>query len=160
MALYSTNNRLAGTQQNLTSTFKTIVALTAATGAATLKRGWIYEVEVGADGAPNSTDCAIVWDWSRQTAAGTSTSATPNPLDTADTAAGLVASVNFTAEGTITAASSLMSLALNQRNSQRWIARDEKSALIIPATNLAGIAARALSPTYASTVVVNQFHAE
>lgn len=160
MALYSTNNRLAGTQQNLTSTFKTIIALTAATGAATLKRGWIYEVEVGADGAPNSTDCAIVWDWSRQTAAGTSTSATPNPLDTADTAAGLVASVNFTAEGTITAASSLMSLALNQRNSQRWIARDEKSALIIPATNLAGIAARALSPTYASTVVVNQFHAE
>lgn len=160
MALYSTNNRLAGSQQNLTSTFKTIIALTAATGAATLKRGWIYEVEVGADGAPNATDCAIVWDWSRQTAAGTSTSATPNPLDSADTAAGLVAAVNFTGEGTITAASSLMSLALNQRNSQRWIARDEKSALIIPATNLAGIAARALSPTYASTVVVNQFHAE
>jgi hypothetical protein len=160
MALYSINNRLAGSQQNLTSTFKTIVALTAATGAATLKRGWIYEWEVGADGAPNSTDCAIVYDWSRQTAAGTSTSATPNPLDSADSAAGLVGSVNFTAEGTITAASSLMSVALNQRNSQRWIARDEKSALIVPATNLAGIAARALSPTYASTVVVTEMFAE
>lgn len=43
MALYSVNNRLAGTQQALTTTFKSQVALTAATGAATLKRGWIYE---------------------------------------------------------------------------------------------------------------------
>lgn len=160
MALYSINNRLAGTQQALTTTFKTQMALTAATGAATLKRGWIYEWEVGADGTPNATDCAIVYDWSRQTAAGSSTSATPNPLDSADTAAGLVGTVNFTAEGTITAASSLMSVALNQRNSQRWIARDEKSAMIIPATNLAGIAARALSPTYTSTVVVTEMFAE
>lgn len=158
MALYSANNRLAGTQQALTTTFKTQMSLTAAT--ATLRRAWIYEWEVGADGAPNATDCAIVYDWSRQTAAGTSTSATPNPLDSADTAAGTVATVNFTAEGTITAASSLMSVALNQRNSQRWIARDEKSALIIPATNAAGIAARALSPTYASTVVVTEMFAE
>lgn len=158
MAQYSINNRLAGSQQNLSSSFKTIVALTAAT--ASLRRAWIYEVEVGADGAPNATDCAIVYDWSRQTAAGTSTSATPNPLDTADTAAGTVGTVNFTAEGTITSASSLMSLALNQRNSQRWIARDDKSALIIPATNLAGIACRALSPTYTSTVVATEMFAE
>lgn len=160
MALYSINNRLAGTQQALTTTFKTQLALTAATGAATLKRGWIYEWEVGADDVPNANDCQIVYDWSRQTAAGTSTAATPNPLDPADTAAGLVGSVNFTGEGTITAASSLMAVALNQRNSQRWIARDEKSALIIPATNLAGIACRALSPQYASKVLVNQHFAE
>jgi hypothetical protein len=161
MALYSANNRLAGTQQVLTTTFKTQMSLTAATGAATLKRGWIYDVEFGADGQPNgSTDCSIVYDWSRQTAAGTSTSATPNPVDPADTAAGLICSVNFTAEGTVTAASSLMSVALNQRNSQRWIARDEKSALIIPATNLAGIAVRALSTAFTSTVLITQFHAE
>lgn len=160
MALYNTNNRLAGTQQNLTTTYKTALSLTAATGAATLKRGWVYEIEVGADGAPNATDCQIVYDFSRQTAAGTSTSATPNPLDSADTAAGLVASVNFTAEGTVTAASSLLTMALNQRASQRWIARDDRSALIIPATNLAGIAMRALSPTYASPVLVNAFHQE
>ena len=158
MAQYSINNRLAGTQQVLTTTFKTQLSLTAAT--ATLRRAWIYEVEVGADGAPNATDCAIVYDWSRQTAAGTSTSTTPNPLDAADTAAGTVGTANFTAEPTITATSSLMSLALNQRNSQRWIARDDKSALIIPATNLAGIACRALSPTYASTVVVTEMFAE
>ncbi len=158
MALYSINNRLAGSQQNLSSSFKTIVALTAAT--ATLRRAWVYEFEVGADGAPNSTDCAIVYDWSRQTNVGTSTSGTPNPLDGADAAAGTVGSLNFTGEGTITATSSLMSLALNQRNSQRWIARDEKSAMIIPATNLAGIADRALSATYASTVLVTVMFAE
>lgn len=160
MALYAFNNRLAGTQQAIASTFKTQLALTAATGAATLKRGWIFEWEVGADGVPNAVDCAIIYDWSRQTAAGTSTAATPNPLDPADTAAGLVASVNFTAEGTITAASSLMAVALNQRNSQRWIARDEKSAMIIPAVNLAGIACRALSSVYTGNALVNQHFAE
>lgn len=160
MALYAVNNRLTGAQQALTTTFKTQLALTAATGAATLKRGWIFEWEVGADGVPNAVDCAIIYDWSRQTAAGTSTAATPNPLDPADTAAGLVASVNFTAEGTITAASSLMAVALNQRNSQRWIARDEKSAMIIPAVNLAGIACRALSSVYTGNALVNQHFAE
>jgi hypothetical protein len=158
MALYSMNNGQAGSPQNLTSSYKTIVSLTAATGAATLKRGWIYEVEVGADGAPNSTDCAITWDWSRQTTLGTGTSNTPSPLDLSDTAAGLVSTVNYTVEPTITA--SLMTLALNQRNSQRWIARDEKSALIVPATNVAGIAGRAKSPTYASTVVMTEMFAE
>lgn len=158
MAIFTTNNRLAGTQQNLSSSFKTIMSLTAAT--ASLNRARIFEWEVGADGAPNATDCAIVYDWSRQTAAGTSTSATPNPLDPADTASDMVCSVNFTAEGTITAASSLMSIALNQRNSQRWIARDDASAMIIPATNLAGIAARALSPTYTATVVVTEMYSE
>lgn len=160
MALYAISNTQAGSQQNLASTYKTLIALTAATGAATLKRGWIYELEVGLDGNPNATDCAAVWQWSRQTAAGTSTSATPNPLDPADTAAGLVASVNFTAEGTITAASELLTLALNQRNSQRWIARDDRSALVIPATNLAGIAGRVKSSTYTSTAVMSQHFEE
>lgn len=158
MALYSVNNRLAGTQQNLSTSFKTLLSLTAAT--ATLRRARIFEWEVGTDGLPNATDCAVVWDWSRQTAAGTSTSATPNAMDPADTASGTVASVNFTAEGTITAASSLMSVALNQRNSQRWIARDDTSAMVIPATNLAGIACRALSTTFASTGLVTQLYSE
>jgi len=158
MALYSTNNTQAGSQQNLSSAYKTIVSLTAATGAATLKRGWIYEWEVGADGAPNASDTTIVWDWSRQSTLGTGTSATPSPLDLADSAAGLVATVNYTAEPTIGV--SLMTVALNQRNSQRWIARDEKSALIIPATNVAGIAGRAKSAIYASTVVMTEMFAE
>lgn len=156
MALYSTNNRQAGTQQVMSAAFKTQLALSAAT--ATLRRAWMYEWEVGADGAPNAVDCAIVWDFSRSSTLGTGTGATPSPLDTADPAAGSVSTVNMTVEPTIGV--SLMSVALNQRNSQRWIARDEKSALIVPATNLAGIAARALSPTYASTGVVTAMFAE
>lgn len=158
MALYSISNTMAGTQQAVATAYKTLVSLTAAT--ASLRRAWIYEVDVGASAVPNATDCEIVWQWSRQTAAGTSTAGTPVPLDSADTAAGTVGSLNFTAEGTVTASSELLTLALNQRNSQRWIARDEKSALIIPATNLAGIACRAKSSTYTGTAVSSQMFAE
>lgn len=158
MPLYQTNNRLAGTQQNLSTSFKTIVVLKAAT--ATLKRGKIMELAFGADGAPNATDCQIVYDVSRQTADGTATAATPTAKDPADVAAGSVAAVNATAEGTITANSSVWSKALNQRASQIWYARDEANALIWPATNLAGLAVRALSPTYASPVLVETVHLE
>jgi len=159
MALYSTNNKQAGTQQNLAaSPGKTLINLTALTGAATLKRGWIYEWEVGADGAPNATDCAITWEFMRNTTVGTGTALTPSPLDLADTAAGLVATGNQTAEPTLGV--SLMAVALNQRNSQRWIARDEKSSMIVPATTVTGVGCRAYSPTYASTGVVTLFFAE
>lgn len=157
MALYSSSNQQAGTPQVMTATYKTLISLTALT--ATLRRAWLYEWEVGVDALPNAVDCAIVWDWSRQSAAGSGGSAaTPSPLDLADPAAGTVSTVNVTGEPTIGV--SLMVVALNQRNSQRWIARDEKSALIIPATNLAGIACRAKSTTYAGTGVVTEFFAE
>jgi hypothetical protein len=160
MALFAVNNTMGGSEQNLTSSYKTIVGITAATGAATLKRGWIYEIEVGADGQPNSTDCAIVYDWSRQTTVGTATAVVPAPLDSADTAAGLVCNVNHTVEPTITAVTNLLTISLNQRNSQRWVARDDRSALVIPATNLAGVAARAKSGTYTSTVIVHEHFEE
>lgn len=154
MALYAFNNQLGGTPQNLSSSFKSILIAVAATGAATLRRGWIYEFEVGADNVPNSTDCAISWDVSVQTAAGTATSITPQPVDVGggDAAAQLTYTANATVEGTITSNSSLFYLGLNQRASQRWIARDEKSALIIPAVNAKGLALRAKSTNYASTV--------
>ncbi len=159
MALYSANNKQAGTQQSIAaSPGKTMINLTALTGAATLKRGWIYEWEVGADGAPNATDCAITWEFMRNSTVGTGTALTPSPLDTADTAAGLVATGNHTVEPTLGV--SLMAVALNQRNSQRWIARDEKSSMIVPATTVTGIGCRAYSPTYASTGVVTLFFAE
>jgi len=155
MGAYSVNNRLGGTQQNLSTSYKTIVALTAAT--ATLRRAHIYDIMMGAEGAPNATDCAIVYDVSRQTAAPTATAATPNALNPADAASDTVAAVNATIEGTITAASSVLTISLNQRASQRWVAAPG-SELIIPATNLAGFALRALSATFASTVVVQTLH--
>lgn len=153
MAQYAASNLLGGTQQNLSSSFKTINAVVAATGATTLRRGWIYEFEIGADNAPNATDCPINWDISQQTAAGTITSITPIAIDQgADAAALLTYTANATVEGTITANTSVFYLGLNQRASQRWIARDQASCIIVQATNAKGWAMRAKSPNYASTV--------
>lgn len=153
MARYSVNNTLAGSEQNLATTFKTLVVVTAATGATTLRRGWIDEVIVGADGAAVSTDCQIAWNAQVQTAAGTVTAATPQPTpDGADAAALLTYGVNATAEGTYTAASSLLALTTNQRQSQRIAYPDFRlTPLIIPAVNLKGIALLAKSTNYTST---------
>ena len=156
MANYVTTNLMGGTQQNFSSSYHTLVEVHAAT--ATLKRAFIYEFEIGIDGAPNATDNSIDWDAARTTAAGTSTAATPNPLDPADAASGIVAGVNHTAEPTIAAGADLWSLGANQRASYRWICRDDKAALWIPATNLAGIAIRGKSVTYASTAVATVYH--
>jgi hypothetical protein len=155
MALYSSNNQNAGSQQNLSSSYKTLLALTAAT--ATLTSARIYDVLVGTDGTP--ADNALDWDISRQTAAGTSTATTPNPLDPGSRAAGTVGSANFTAEGTITASSSVFFIGINQRASYRWVAAPG-SELIIPATSLAGFALRAKSAGYASTASGTLFHSE
>lgn len=153
MALYGSSILNAGaTQQNLSSTFKTIVSLRAIT--ATLRRAFLYEFEIGADGLPNATDCAIVWDISRQTADGTATSCPTQALDPADAASGSQVEANYTAEGTITATSSLWALGANQRASYRWVVNPGgPGELVVPATNDAGLALRAKSSTYASTVV-------
>ena len=149
MSCYSASNLLAGTQQALSTAYKTLLALTAAT--ATLTSAEVYEIAVGADGTP--ADNGLTYDLSRQTAAGTSTAITPTLLNSAKRAAGIVGSGNFTAEGTITAASSLWAMPLNQRASFRWVAYGPDSELIIPATNLAGVALRAKSPAYTGTAV-------
>jgi hypothetical protein len=156
MAAFHSSNLLGGTQQNLSSSYKTLLALTAAT--ATLTAAEVFELAVGVDGTP--ADNAIQWDLSRQTAAGTSTAVTPNPVNGAKRAAGTVGSANFTAEGTITANSSLWALPLNQRASFRWVAYGPDSELIIPATNLAGLALRAKSASYTSTAVAEMNHRE
>jgi len=162
MARYAVNNTLAGSEQNLSTTYKTLIVVTAATGATTLRRGWIDEVEVGADGAAVSTDCQIVWNWQVQTAAGTTTSATPNPTpDGADAAALLVYAVNATAEGTYAGTSSLLAFTTNQRQSQRVAYPDFRlTPLIIPAVNLKGIALTAKSTNYNSTAVGQEFVVE
>lgn len=147
MANYVANNAQGGSAQNLAATYKTIVALTAAT--ATLTSAKIYDVLIGTLGTP--ADNVVQWDISAQTAAGTSTAVTPTQLDPTNRAAGTVASVNFTAEGTITAASSVFNIGINQRASYRWVAAPG-GEIIIPKTNLAGFALRALSPAYTSTV--------
>jgi len=159
MPRYAVSNTLAGTEQSLTSSFKTLIGINAATGATTLRRGWIDEIFVGADGSLNATNCQILWDWSKMTAAGTGTSATPTSPE-ADAAALLTYTVNYTAEPTVTAASTLLAFPTNQQQSQRWFANqspNQTQPLVIPATNLAGIVGRAKSPTYVSTAQMQEY---
>ena len=149
MARYGLNTlQGGGTSQAITTTFKTSVAVTAAT-AGPVTRGRLTDVQVGPSGPPNATDCSIVYDISRQTAAGTSTAATPVPIDNLSGACATVGSTCFTGEGTITANSSLWSIPLNQRSSIR-VFFDQP--ICWPAVNLSGLAVRALSPTTTGTV--------
>jgi hypothetical protein len=150
MARYYVDNRFAGTQQNITTAAKSITGVWSVT--ATLRRGRCVAVHVGADGAPNATDCQIVYQVQRQTAAGTATAATPNPRFPADQASQMTSQVNNTVEGTYSLIQ--WARALNQRNSMQWAAQDVDAMILWPATNLAGLVATALSPTYASPVLV------
>jgi hypothetical protein len=147
MAVFSANNSMGGTQQATSATYKSQLILTAAT--ATLTRALLQEIDVGTPGTP--ADNYMEYDISRQTAAGTATAITPVGTDTTFRAAGTVGAANATAEGTITANTSLFYLALNQRASYRWVAAPG-SELIIPAVNLNGLALRARSAAYTGTV--------
>lgn len=154
MSAYTINNQNAGSPQNLSSSYKTILLAKAATGATTLRRIWLMEWEIGATDVPNATDCPILWDISEQTADGTASALTPrlNDVGGGDAAALGTYAANATAEGTVTASTSAWFLPLNQRASYRIQMRDEFHALIVPAVNLKGFAMRAKSPNYASTV--------
>ena len=155
MAVYHTNTELAGTPQAMAATYKTLITLTAAT--ATLTSGKIIDVMFGTEGTP--ADNFLEYDISRQTAAGTITAATPTALDPTTRACGTVAGVNATAEGTVTAASSVFYIAVNQRASYRWVAVPG-SELIIPNVNLAGFAIRAKSAAYTGNATASVYHSE
>jgi hypothetical protein len=65
---YEVNNRLAGTQQNISTTYgATSVAVSVFGTTGALVRGKLVEYAFGADGAPNASDCQIVYDVSRMT---------------------------------------------------------------------------------------------
>ena len=162
MAAYTISNQNAGSAQNLTSTYKTIIGINAATGATTLRRGWTLEWEIGPDNVPNATDCPISWSIDVMTAAGTGTALTPqvNDIGGGDAAALLTYTANYTAEPTVTASSNLWYMGLNQRASYRVQMRDEWSAIVTPAVNLKGPVIRAKSPNYTSTVGVRALHRE
>lgn len=150
MAKYALANT-QGTPSATTTTYKTQLDLTAATGATTLRRGWLYDIMFGADGSPSDT--AFVYKIDRQTSTGTRTAATPAPLDAADAAALITAGVVTTIEPIVTAATQLIEIAVNQRASYRWVAAPG-GELVIPATNVAGLGARSKSATGTSTVTV------
>jgi hypothetical protein len=156
MALYFTSNTNITTpsQQNLAATSKTMAGVwsKAAASGVTLSRAFIYEFEVGADGTPNATDCAIAWDIQACTTTGTAVTMNVQPLDPADAATSHDNFSNATAEGTTTANSQRWALAANQRASYRWVVNPGgPGELVVIATASNGLIVRAKSPTYAST---------
>ena len=150
MARYYVDNRMTNAQQAITTTYKTQVAVWSSSGTVA-RRGRCVAVSVGPDGAPNATDCQIVYTVERQTADGTSTAVVPSPRFPADVASDMVAHNAYTAEGTYTLAQ--WSRSLNQRASMQWAAQDYDAMILWPATNLAGLNILALSPTYNSNVL-------
>lgn len=149
MAKYAVTTGNGGTQQSMTTTYKTNVDITSATGATTLRRAWVYDVMFGADGTP--ADNVVVYKIDRQTSTGTRTAATAAPLDVTDAAALITVGVNTTIEPIVTAATQLLEIGVNQRASYRWVAAPG-GELVVPATNVAGLGFRAKSPAYTSTV--------
>ena len=146
---YALTNELAGSKQAVSSSFKTLINLSAATSPL-LARAAVHELILGIDGTP--ADQAMAWDLSRTTAIGTGTSATPTKLDPADGASPMVGTVNHTGEPTVTGASSMLSIALNQRTTHRWVANPGHE-IIVPPTDVNGVALRVKSPGYTGTAV-------
>jgi hypothetical protein len=89
------------------------------------------------------------WDISRITAASTSTFVTPQPLDFADVASGLVVSVNSSTFGTISV-QNVWYVGVNSRASYRWVAAPG-SEIVSPATSSAGVQLRQRGIAYTGT---------
>jgi hypothetical protein len=150
MAKYAIGNDLGGSQQAVSTSYKTLVSMFATTG--TLRRGKMYDILIGTNGTP--ADNFLEWDVSRMTADGTGSAITPNALDPADGAAAGTAKANYTVEpATITANSSVFYVGVNQRASYRWVAAPG-SELVYPATANNGLVGRARSGSYTGTATM------
>lgn len=86
-----------------------------------------------------STDQSYQVQLKRFTAAGTTTAVTPASTDSGDPAATFTAGSNATVEPTYTSNTTLRDLFVNPRSTFRWVAYDQRSELIMPATAANGI---------------------
>ncbi len=170
MANYSVQNSSdISAQQGLTTTYKTIVAVAASTGATgpaiQVRRGKIYDFVMGCNGTPPA-DNTIEWDLSAITAGSTFTyagivsSLGRQQLDPADANMAAFAVVNSTTENfTVTAGSAKYYDGRNQRATFRWVA-NPGSEIVWPATSSAGYVLRARSGAYVGTVTATLFFQE
>jgi hypothetical protein len=154
MAKYAVTNLLGGTQQAIGSSYKTLLSMFC---GGTPRRIRLVELIIGCDGTPANN--AITVDVSRMTADGTGTSVTPNPLTPSDAAALTASKANYTAEPTVTAASAMLNMAMNQQATLRWLA-DPDEDVIGPATATNGFVIRAKSASYTGTMVVTAIFEE
>ena len=119
------------------------------------RRAKWYDVEFGSEAT--AADNPFLYVLQRCTAAGTSTAVTPQPLDPADAATESTAGQNHTVEPTYTAAAIMYRLALNQRATFRWVARDGKE-IVTPATASNGLGIQ--TPTAGLVAVTVTAHIE
>ncbi len=112
-----------------------------------------YDVIMGSEAA--AADNPFLWTVQRCTALGTSTAVTPQPLDPADAATEADAGENHTIDATQTANALLLSIALNQRATFRWVAAPG-GELVTPATAANGAALN--TPTSSAVAVSATIH--
>lgn len=148
MTAYHADNGLAGTQQAMTSAYKTLLEGLTAAG---LKRARIFKLKVGQSAAPASADCEVVYDISRITATGTGTAITPNPTEDPG-ACTSTWKANDTVEPTVTAISSIDGGGGNQRTVFAWATTDKSQMLPAAGTSGQGLAIRAKSSGYTGTM--------
>lgn len=114
---------------------QSIVLPTAASSSP--RRAKIYDFSWGSGATP--ADTAFIFVIQRCTTAGTGATLTPNSLDPADTLAStIVVKDTVTSDPTLTASAFLYRVAMNQRNTFRWVAAPG-GELIIPATASNGL---------------------
>lgn len=156
-------------QQALTTTYKTIVAVMASTGATgpgiAVRRGKIYDLVMGCNATPPA-DNTIEWAVDAVTAGSTfiyagivSSLSTPQ-LDSADANMASFAIVNSTAENfTVTTGVPKYYDGRNQRATFRWVA-NPGSELVWPAVSSAGYVLRARSGAFTGTVTAALYFTE
>ena len=103
--------------------------------ASALKQLKLVFIQLGSSATADNAFLNIV---RRTTAAGTSTSFTPQRLDSSDGAASAVSGFNHSVEPTYTAGSELLSISGHQRLTYQWWAAPDME-FVIPVTNNAGI---------------------
>ena len=146
-------------QGTVSTAYKSLGYLYASSGTQA-RRMAVYEMTMGLAGALNtSNDTQVLFDVTRFTTTSllAGTAMTPSPLDGADPATLALAFTNITTEIAAFAAAGagldLLNPAINQRGTYRWRALDDGDNLIIPATNLSGLAVRVLSLSYTGTAI-------
>jgi len=136
---------IPGNQGTVSTSNKTATLATSIAGLRPQLYGW----GVSAFGAPNSTDCSMVWTLQITSAAGTTTAVTPTPIDPVYAAASTIGGSNATIEPTYTAGIVPWVMALNQRASQLvWMPVNAPVVLVGTASHGAGM--QVLSTNYAS----------
>lgn len=124
--------------QRAAAATKTVVGITGATTV----RPRVYEVVYGSEAAP--ADQAMYVSLRRSTAAGTSTSVTPQNFDSEGPSAVSTAGENHTAEPTYTSGADMLNFPINQQATFRWVVPVEEG-IMVPNTASNGLGLQIIS---------------